>query len=331
MKNFNYINRESVNPIELNVLAKTYNTLEQGHQEAVKTASNLEVAMANLDLNEAESQWRQNKLAEIRQVVTDNTTYGNAYGALDDIVTKAGNIASDQGMIGRLQAQKDYKAYQANLDSAKIPEAYKDMFREQNTYNYADKIDEKTGQIIGGTKWTPSTRPVDSVDHFAVMTRALSIAAKENGSSASVTFLDANGNPTRDASKSATGEMHMKTSSGYQRLSADKIKMAIDSAMSSTPGAKESLEQDYKYTTWKHDKDVKANGDKPIVQDGVTDERGNILKFDDFVNKKVTPFINAAKYNNYSSDVQVGTALQSHRAKQAADANVANTIPANEI
>ena len=104
MKNFNYINRESVAPVNLEVLGRTYDTLEQGHKETVKAASELEVTMANLDLNEAESEWRQQKIAEIQQTVTDNTTYGNAYGALDDVIAKAGNIASDQGMIGRLNA-----------------------------------------------------------------------------------------------------------------------------------------------------------------------------------------------------------------------------------
>ena len=37
----------------------------------------------------------------------------NSISSLDDIITKAGNLASDQGMIGRLQAQKDYKAFRA--------------------------------------------------------------------------------------------------------------------------------------------------------------------------------------------------------------------------
>lgn len=339
MKNFNYINRDYVNPIDLNVLGRTYDTLEQGHQEAVKAASDLEVTMASLDLNEAESEWRQGKLAEIRQTVADNTNHGNAYGALDDIIAKAGNIASDQGMIGRLQAQKDFKTYRDQLDKrGDIPEAYKEMFREQNTYNYQDRVDEKTGAIIGGTKWEPTTRPVATIDHFGVMSKALQIAAKESGGGESITFLDVNGVPTRDASKSATGEMYMKSGSSYQRLTADKIRLAITSAMNSTPGAKESLEQDYKFSTWKYDKDVKANDGKPIVQEGVTDKFGNILKFEDYVDRKVTPFVNAAKYNNFSSNIQVGTALQTRRAQQAALASAnattnaaKNIIPANTV
>ena len=75
--------------------------------------------MANLDLNEAENEWRQQKINEIKETVAENTIYGNSYAALDDIITKAGNLASDQGMIGRLQAQKDYKAFRERVENDK--------------------------------------------------------------------------------------------------------------------------------------------------------------------------------------------------------------------
>ena len=338
MKNFNYINRESVNPIDLNVLGRTYDTLEQGHQEAVKSASDLEVTMASLDLNEAESQWRQAKIAEIKQTVTDNSNHGNAYGALDDIIAKAGDIASDQGMIGRLQAQKDFKTYRDQLDKrGDIPEGMKEMFREENQYTYADKVDNKTGAIIGSTKWEPSTRPVATVDRFKLMSSALSIAAKESGGGSNIQFLDDNGKPTRDASKSATGEMYIETSGRWERLSESKIRSAITSATNSTAGAKESLEQDYKFATWKHLKNDAANGDKPSIEEGVTDKHGNMLSYNAFVDKQVTPFVNAAKYNNYTSDIRMGTALQTRRAQEAAGIQadlhnpLQNIIPANSV
>ena len=107
METFKYINREYTPSVDLTTLGKTFDTLEQGHQDAIKAASQLEMKMAELDLNEKEDQWRQEKINSIRQLVDDNTIYGNSYAALDNIIAKAGNIMSDQGMIGRLQAQKD--------------------------------------------------------------------------------------------------------------------------------------------------------------------------------------------------------------------------------
>ena len=108
MKGFNYINTEYVPTVDLNTLGNTFNTLEQGHKEAIKTASNLQAEMAKLELNEAENEWRQQKISEIQQTIDNNTIFGNSAAALDDIIVKAGNLASDAGMIGRLQAQKDY-------------------------------------------------------------------------------------------------------------------------------------------------------------------------------------------------------------------------------
>ena len=47
--------------------------------------------------------------------ITNNSTYGNAYGALDDVIRENGSIMSNPGMIGRLRAQQDYKKYIDNL------------------------------------------------------------------------------------------------------------------------------------------------------------------------------------------------------------------------
>lgn len=144
MKGFNYINTEYVPTVDLNTLGNTFNTLEQGHKEAIKTASNLQAEMAKLELNEAENEWRQQKISEIQQLVDNNTVFGNSAAALDDIVIKAGNLASDAGMIGRLQAQKDYTDFKNRVINDKtLPEDYKEYYLENNPYYYKDIVDEK--------------------------------------------------------------------------------------------------------------------------------------------------------------------------------------------
>lgn len=327
MRIFNPTEREYVNPISLEQLDKSVTQLEQGHKEAVKTASDLQVAMANLDINEAHDGWKQDRIAEIKQTIADNTQFGNSYGALDDIVKKAGDLASDPAMIGRLKAQKDFKEYQANLDTRNdVPEAYKDMFRERNKYYYEDKVDE-SGKVVGGSKWEPQSRPVQSVDFFKVMQQGLSIASANEGGSNRVTFLDANGQPTTDPSKSVNGAMYDNTSQQYKILSEDKIRNGIKAALASTPGALASLEQDYDFAKWNYDKEVKNNKGKPIVQEGVTDKSGNILTFDNFMEYKMNNFADSAKYANVHTSVQLGTALQLDRAAKA-EANAKNAATA---
>jgi hypothetical protein len=148
------------NPVNLDVLANTYNTLEKGHQQAVVTTAAYATKLAELDLNEAEDSWRQQEIAKVRQALNDNMVYGNATAALDDVVSTFGDIASNAGMIGRLRAQQDYKTYIDNLNKrTDISEADKEYFREVNKYYYQDKTDN-SGNVIGGTKWTPIDREV---------------------------------------------------------------------------------------------------------------------------------------------------------------------------
>ena len=136
MKTFKYEAREYVPGVDLNILGKTFDTLEQGHKEAVKTASDLKVTLANIPLNEAENEWRQRKVNEIQQTIDNNTVFGNSYAALDDLILKSGNLMADQGMIGRIQAQKDFKEFETRvLNDNSLPQNYKEYFLEKNPYH----------------------------------------------------------------------------------------------------------------------------------------------------------------------------------------------------
>ena len=77
MKGFNPIIRQRVSPINLETVANTYRELEQGHQKSMQLASQLQTAMAQLPLNEAEDEWRQNKIQQIRNTLDNNLNYGN--------------------------------------------------------------------------------------------------------------------------------------------------------------------------------------------------------------------------------------------------------------
>ena len=316
MKTFDYISREYVPSIDLNTLGKTYDTLEQGHKEAVKAASDLEVTMANLDLNEAENEWRQQKINEIKQTVEDNTIYGNSYAALDDIITKTGNLMSDQGMIGRLQAQKDYKAFRTKIESDNtLPQDYKDYYLENNPYHYEDKYD-KNGNVVGGTKWTPNNSPTAIVPLSKLIAQGISIAAKESGGGNVTRWIDKYGNITQDPSQAFNGEVFNTTTNQWERLSREKIWQGIKSMINSTPGAIESLKQDYDVAKWKHEKAVKANKNKPFESD-ITDSNGIYLSEEQYLYKRVDPAVQAASYYNSINKTTYGNGLATYQAARA--------------
>lgn len=303
--------RQQVNPIDLNVLARTYNTLEQGHQQAIQTKSQIDAQLAQLDLNEAEDAWRQEQLNKVRNALTENMQYGNAYSSLDDIVGTYGDITSSPGIIGRLRAQQDYKAYMDNLDKrTDLSEDYKNYYRTVNKYNYQD-ITDKNGNVIGGSKWTPIDKEVSEIPMNQILNQALQWAAKEQGGGNQTRWLDANGKVTDDITKSVTGEIYSYTKGDWQRLSKTKLAEAVKAVIENTPGAKASLEQDYKIAKWKYDQ----NGSNPDI----TDKNGILLTPEQYLAKRIDPFYNAATFYNQSSNTIYGEAWKAQLAlaKQA--------------
>ena len=303
--------RQQVNPIDLNVLARTYNTLEQGHQQAIQTKSQIDAQLAQLDLNEAEDAWRQEQLNKVRNALTENMQYGNAYSSLDDIVGTYGDITSSPGMIGRLRAQQDYKSYMDNLDKrTDLSEDYKNYYRAVNKYNYQD-ITDKNGNVIGGSKWTPIDKEVSEIPMNQILNQALQWAAKEQGGGSQTRWLDANGKVTDDITKSVTGEIYSHTKGNWQRLSKAKLAEAVKAVIENTPGAKASLEQDYKIAKWKYDQ----NGSNPDI----TDKNGILLTPEQYLAKRIDPFYNAATFYNQDSNTTYGEAWKAQLAlaKQA--------------
>lgn len=298
--------RQQVNPIDLNVLARTYNTLEQGHQQAIQTKSQIDAQLAQLDLNEAEDAWRQEQLNKVRNALTENMQYGNAYSSLDDIVGTYGDITSSPEMIGRLRAQQDYKAYMDNLDKrTDLSEDYKNYYRTVNKYNYQD-ITDKNGNVIGGSKWTPIDKEVSEIPMNQILNQALQWAAKEQGGGSQTRWLDANGKVTDDITKSVTGEIYSHTKGDWQRLSKAKLAEAVKAVIENTPGAKASLEQDYKIAKWKYDQ----NGSNPDI----TDKNGILLTPEQYLAKRIDPFYNAATFYNQSSNTTYGEAWKAQLA-----------------
>ena len=307
IQEFNPVFRPVVNPIDLEKLGQAYDTLEQGHLKAIDTASAVEAELAKLDLNEAEDEWRQQQVNKIRSAVTNNSTYGNAYGALDDVIRENGSIMSNPGMIGRLRAQQDYKKYIDNLEKrTDIPEDYKAYFKEQNTYNYKDITDSK-GNIIGGSKWNPAVQEVSTVPMSQLLDKALRWAAKESGGGSQTRWLDSQGKVTNDITKSVTGEIYSSATNKWERLSKDKLAAAVAAVIENTPGAKASLDQDYKIAKWKYDK---SGGNNPDI----TNKDGILLTPEEYLNKRIDPFYKAATYYNQTSNTTYGEAWKAQLA-----------------
>nr|DAM37521.1 MAG TPA: hypothetical protein [Crassvirales sp.] len=328
MNTFQYQSRNYTPRVDLATLGKSIDTLEQGHKEAIKTASALETAVANLDMNEAEDGFKQQLVGEIQNTIKENTLFGNSYGALDDLIMKQGNIASDGRVIGRLRSNAAKKEYDAKVDAMAIPDGMKQMYKDENPYYYVDgDVDERTGKVKPGQKWEAKTNPVKTIPMAEIQKYALSIAAKDAGGGESISFLDADGKETFDPTKSADGAMYRKVGTKYERLTKDKIDKAMQVAIQSIPGAEDSLRQDYKYGLYQLDnqrKDlVKAGKKENPYMEGFTDKNGNIYTYNQWLSNSINGFKDVAAYNHVWTSIDFGTALQNRRAMQAQQAAAA--------
>lgn len=303
MKIFNPTNSEFVAPVDLNILNNTYNTLETSHKEALKATSALKQTIAQYDLNEDENGWRAGKIAEVQSILNNNTVDGMSAFAVDDLIKASGDILFGADMQGRLKRQAAWKANNEKIDKMNISEDYKRIFKQLNPYGtYQDKVD-KNGNIIEGEAWKPTVNPVNTVALSDIMKTALAFAAKEAGSINNVSFLDKDGKPTSDANLSATGEIYQQINGSWQRLSEEKLSAAMEAAIASIPGARESLKQDYDIAKWKYE-----NGE----ESDIVDAAGKIKTKDEYLASRIDPFYNAATFYNTEQKVTYGDALKTY-------------------
>ena len=75
---FKPIYRTVQSPVDLNVLASSYNTLEKGHQQAVDTSAAYITALGDLPVNEAERPYIQKHINSIQQTINNEKVY-NSY------------------------------------------------------------------------------------------------------------------------------------------------------------------------------------------------------------------------------------------------------------
>lgn len=289
----------------LQIIGQTYDYLQNRHDVAVAQESELKKQIGQLELNAQEDEFKQLLVNNVQSKINDAMIDDFKGYALDDIVAEAGNLMSDPRVLGRLRAQQQYKAYQDNLNArTDLSEDYKNYYRQANTYHYEDKLDA-AGNVIGGTEWKPAEQEVSEIPTSVIYNQALKMVQEDAGGGESYTFLDANGKPTDDFTQSATAEIFMKQGTKYNRLSTEKLQAAIDAAIEGTPGAKASLQQDYKIAMWK-DQTQGKNAD-------VRDHNGNLLNEQEFINRRFNNFIKAATYNRVYGSAEFGTALQSAR------------------
>lgn len=306
------------NPHRRNVEAFTnaLNKIDEKAKESLQTQNQIQMALANLDINAAEDSWKAGYIRNIQNQLDDASMYGDYSRSLNTARELAGQVASDPAVLGRVRAQAAYKTFMDNLDKRQdITQDVKNWAKDNNPYRYQDQLD-KEGHIIGGTNWEPNRTPVSTFDLSNLMTKAKQWVAVHKGSGVSdIKFVDADGNLTSDPSKNVYGLAYKKSGS-WEYVSEKDLNDALKSAIDTTPGARASLQQDYEVALWKYNKmtleEKKKNIDSDITENGL------LLNPEEYLEKRIKPGIHAMSYYNSGSDIEVGNGQAAYRQDVAA-------------
>lgn len=329
MKYYQNVERPILPPVDLTVMQSTYDTLEKGHLKGVELASKLRSEIAQLPLNESEQPYKDELASGIEQVITNNSFNENAYYAIPDLVKAQGDIMSNPVLLNKIQAQADYKAFKDSVDADKeLTSDMKEYYKELNPYRSGQKED---GTYDTTFKWEPIATPKKVVDLSKMVTQGIARAAKESGSGTVTRWIDSNGNITTDPNQAYDGEVFNTTTGAWERLTREKILAGIQSVILETPGAQESLKQDYDVALWKLSKQstIDANGNSIVPVSDVTDANGIPLTETEYLMKRIAPAVEAAQFYNRSSKTTYDNGLATYKAGQVkADASALGSVSA---
>lgn len=292
--------------LDLGIVQNTLATITAGNKEALQTQSALRTAIAEMDLNEAEDGFRQALYDDISKTVEDNAIEGNAYYALDDIIKKQGDIASNPALLGRLKAQQAYKQYRTQIDSRNdINQDTKEWAKALNPYHYEDKVD-KSGRIIGGSEWNPTMTPVSDIDINQVFD-AISKQLKPKSSSWSggSVFMNADGTTSRNYVPGSTVSVWSESSGSYERITENMISEAINNAFQNNPQLAAAARQQFDVLTWKAEKgDLTPENDSNFNGNGGYFNKSGVAKtYNQYIQDMINGYASTHAYNNTVSKI----------------------------
>lgn len=292
------------------MLRREYNTdafgkvtdkIAQQHERAIEKASAIQMALAELDLNPAEDEWKTNYINDIEDQIDGAARFGNYSTALTTAVKLAGEAISNPALKGRIRAQEEYKKFVDNtLARTDLTDDDKSWALYKNPYSYEDKFDSK-GNVVGGSDWKATTRPVGKIDYNQLLATAKQLVFKESGGGTQVTFFDENGKETTNPSR-MMGVKYYKEGK-WEGISKSKLNAILEAAIDNTPGARARIEQDWNVVNWKYDQlsDTEKENNKPTE---LFASNGRKYSKQEWYNNKFGRAINNMAGMNYTSSIK---------------------------
>lgn len=258
---FGYVAPRPIIKKHLDIFANSLNKIDEKHKEALKQRSAIQTALAQIELDSSEDNWKAAYARSIQDQIDDAARGGDYSSALSLATTLAGDAISAPELTSRIrtnnQRQEVLKTVKARQD---LNDDTKLRFEEQNGYEYKPIYDDD-GRVVGSNDWKAKWTPVKDVNVEDLVKYTIGVAqADSKQSSKSVTT----GSDFTKHDGSASGyDKQSGSSSGKTVLSLAKLKTAATGTYNQNA---EAIQQDYENKIWKIDKLTKQRDALPPDQ-----------------------------------------------------------------
>lgn len=253
---------------DVSPLQRSLAQLDERKEQTDKQRSAIRLAFNQLKMNEVEDEFKQNYINNVINKIDNAAQFGDYSAALEEATSLADSSLTDPRVTGRVRAeeqyQKELQLQQARRDKGEISQATYNWWAKKNPYSYQDKYDNQ-GNVIGGTSYDPSFRPVNDINWaseamaaFKLISPFKSTVSTDGGTTiTNNTGAPINRNGTivdAGVSKSSTGH----SSQAQEKVTKEQITERIEELLSSSPDGYRQAEQAY---------DVAIDEFKDLIED----------------------------------------------------------------
>ena len=239
----------------MSLLQRSIETLDARKEKTDQQRSAIVSAINNLKLNQAEDKWKYDYANRIKSKIDSAIQFGDYSNALEVAIKLAGDAVSSPEVLGRLRANEQYEKevqiQQARRDRGDISQATYKWWMKNNPYKYQDNYDDN-GNIVGGSIYEPSFRPVDDINWastamaaFKLVTPYKSSVSRDGGSNVT---NNTSAPITRGKTTYKPGEAIGSTShssSSQEKVTKEQITARMEELLSSTSDGYKQAEQAY--------------------------------------------------------------------------------------
>ena len=239
----------------MSLLQRSIETLDARKEKTDQQRSAIVSAINNLKLNKAEDKWKYDYANRIKSKIDSAIQFGDYSNALEVATKLAGDAVSSPEVLGRLRANEQYEkevqTQQARRDRGDISQATYKWWMKNNPYKYQDNYDDN-GNIVGGSIYEPSFRPVNDINWASTAMAAFKLVTPDKSS----VSRDGGSNITNNTSAPIThgkttykpGEAIGSTShssNSREKVTKEQITARMEELLSSTSDGYKQAEQAY--------------------------------------------------------------------------------------